>query len=424
MPRTLAADIMEDVIIRKIPFDTSFSKRLKVRNLSKRDRAFCFNLVLTTLRRGGQIDDLIDTCLERPLGTKGERAMILLRLGVAQIIFMDIKPYAAVDTSVRLAERRKLGHYKKLINAILRKLAKEGLAVAETQDAEKLHTPAWLWKSWEKVYGATTCYNMAKVHQAQPPLDITVKKDPEDWATKLSGTNIFGNTVRLNQSQSIESLPGYSEGDWWVQDLAATIPVMLFGDVRNSNVADFCAAPGGKTAQLLSRGAKVTAIESSHMRVSLLEQNMKRLKLEPKFVVKDACSWQPKKPLDAVLIDAPCSSTGTLRRNPDIFYTKTKKDIEKLTGIQLALIKAAKNIVKTGGLIVFSTCSLLTQEGADLIESVLLEDKALSRAPISAEEFGLIPDIVTEIGDLRTLPFHYSNLGGMDGFYAVRLIRN
>ena len=155
MPRTLAADIMEDIIIRKTPFETSFLKGLKVRSLSKRDRAFCFNLVLTTLRRGGQIDNLIDTYLERPLGTKGERAMILLRLGVAQLIFMDIKPYAAVDTSVRLAESRKLGHYKKLINAILRKLAEEGRAAVERQDAEKLNTPRWLWKIWKNGFRRT-----------------------------------------------------------------------------------------------------------------------------------------------------------------------------------------------------------------------------------------------------------------------------
>ena len=424
MPRTLAADIMEDIIIRKTPFETSFLKGLKVRSLSKRDRAFCFNLVLTTLRRGGQIDNLIGTCLERPLGAKGERAMILLRLGVAQIIFMDTKPYAAVDTSVRLAESRKLGHYKKLINAILRKLAKEGLAVAEKQEAEKLNTPEWLWESWEKAYGATTCFNIAKVHQTQPPLDITVKKDPEDWATKLSGINIFGNTVRLKQSQHIESLQGYSEGGWWVQDLAATIPVMLFGNIQNSCIADLCAAPGGKTAQLLSMGAKVFAVDLSHRRMGILNQNMKRLKFQPKIVTEDACKWKPKTLLDAVLIDAPCSSTGTLRRNPDIFYTKTKKDIEKLTGIQLTLIRAAKNMVKRGGVIVFSTCSLLPQEGVDLIDSVLVEDKTLSRAPISAQELGLMPDLVTEAGDLRTLPVHYSNLGGMDGFYAARLIRN
>ena len=214
--------------------------------------------------------------------------MILLRLGVAQIIFMDIKPYAAVDTSVRLAESRKLGHYKKLINAILRKLAKEGLRVAEKQNAEKLNTPEWLWNICKKVYGSTTCYKIAKAHQMQPPLDITVKKDPEVWATKLSGINIFGNTVRLNQSRHIEDLPGYSEGDWWVQDLAATIPVMLFGDVKNSCVADLCAAPGGKTAQLLSKGAKVIALDWSDRRVPILEQNMKRLKFDPEIVVEDA----------------------------------------------------------------------------------------------------------------------------------------
>ena len=424
MPRTLAADIMEDVIIRRTPFETSLSKGLQFRNLSRRDRAFCFNLVLTTLRRRGQIDDLINSCLERPLGTKGERAMILLRLGVAQIAFLDVKPYAAVDTSVKLAESRKLVHYKKLINAILRKVAKEGVAVVQRQNAEKLNTPVWLWKTWKKVYGSAACYNIAKAHQTQPPLDITVKKDPEAWATKLSGTNIFGNTVRLKHGQYIEGLQGYSEGDWWVQDLAASIPVMLFGNVRNLCVADLCAAPGGKTAQLLSRGAKVIALDWSHRRVDILEQNMKRLKFEPNIIVEDACNWQPKQPLDAVLIDAPCSSTGTVRRNPDIFYTKTKKDVEKLVGTQIALIRAAQKIVKKGGVIVFSTCSLLPQEGPDLIESVLIEDKTLSRSPISAEELGLMPGSVTETGDLRTLPFHYGNFGGMDGFYAVRLIRN
>mgnify|MGYP001324823058 CR=1 FL=1 len=423
LPRITAFRVLEDIINKKNTFERAFSANLVDYDLESRDRAFCYRLVSTTLRRLGQIDDLISFALERPLGKRGIGAQNILRLGICQLFFMDVKDYAAVNTSVDLAQNLKLGHYKKLINAVLRRLIKEGFRVIKKQDAEKLNTPSWLWKIWESYYGLKACYDIARFHQNSPPLDITVKRNPKLWAERLSGTHFFGNTVRLNQSQPVESLPGYADGEWWVQDLAASIPAKLFGDIENLSIVDLCAAPGGKTAQLISMGAKVVAVDKSVRRVEILAQNMKRLNYDPDIVVENACDWQPTYLFDGVLLDAPCSATGTLRRNPDINHIKTVEDMDVAIRLQKLLLRSAQNLVKRGGVIVFSTCSLLPQEGVGLIDSVLAEDKTLSRAPIFAEELGLMPDLVTEAGDLRTLPVHYSNLGGMDGFYATRLIR-
>ena len=371
MPRELAVKVIEDIIYRKLTFEYSFNHHLNQTQLETRDRAFSYRLILTTLRRLGQIDHLLSNCLVRPLENKANRARTILRLGVAQLLFLDIPPHAAVNTSVELAQKMQQGTYKKLINAILRRLGREGGKMVTKQDAAKLNTAEWLWKSWAKAFGQETCRKISEAHLYQPPLDLTVKIDANSWSKKLSGQLLNSGSVRLHDYGSVDLLSGYKEGAWWVQDAAAAIPVKLFGDIKGLRIADLCAAPGGKTAQLAAAGAQVTAVEKSGHRLQTLKENLIRLKLDAELVSADAVTWRPNNLLDAILIDAPCTATGTIRRHPDIQYLKSPVDLTSMIVTQKALLEAAFKMIKPNGMVIYVTCSLQEEEGPDIIEALI-----------------------------------------------------
>ena len=421
MPRHIAADVLEDILIRKKPFDQSFAGHPKLEGLTPRDRNFAYQLVMTTLRRLGQIDALLAQCLERPLPQKGAQARTILRLGICQICFLETAPHAAVDTSVDLAQSRNQGPYKKLINAVLRRIVREGVEKIGLQDGARLNTPDWLWQSWSDAYGETVCREIAKTHLDQPPLDITVKDDPHHWAKELGGQVLSTGTIRLAGGGATRDLPGFDEGAWWVQDAGAALPVILLGDIKDKSVADLCAAPGGKTAQLAALGARVTAVDRSAARLATLRHNLSRLNLSVDTVEADATKWRPTDQFDAVLVDAPCTATGTIRRHPDIMRLKTAKDVAGVAAIQSKLLNAASELVMPGGLLVFVTCSLQPEEGPSVIEAFLKSGAPFERLPIVASEVGGWAEAITESGDLRTLPSQLSEWGGMDGFFAARL---
>ena len=423
MPRDLAADVLEDILYRRNAFAEAFSSRVGRANLVDRDKAFAYNLVATTLRRLGQVDDLIDYCLQKPLPQKSKAAKIVLRLGVTQLFFMNVADHAAVNSSVDLAQRRGQGPYKKLINAILRRLGREGLSIIANQDPEKLNTRDWVWGSWIDTYGEEISRKIANCHFQQPPLDISVKYSPERWANKLNGELLPTGSVRLKTHSGVDNLPGFKEGEWWVQDAAAALPVQLFPALKGKNIADLCAAPGGKTAQLAAAGALVTAIDRSELRMKTLRENMDRLSLDVNCVVADAVQWQAEGELDGVLIDAPCSGTGTLRRHPDIQWIKSAGDVGEVSNVQRALLESSVEIVKRGGTIIFSTCSLQPEEGSLLISDFLRENANVQRAPITVKELTGLGDDMIKDGDLWTLPCHLEEMGGRDGFFAARLIR-
>ncbi len=391
--------------------------------LEQRDRNLAYRLTATVLRRLGQLDALIDMCLERPLPRKAATARNILRMGAAQICFLDTPHHAAVDTSVDLAQAAGQGPYKKLINAILRRLGREGEKLVGSQDAARLNTPDWLWESWLAAYGEDICRQIAEAHLSMPRLDITVKADPAAWADKLGGEVIAGGSIRLSDAGAVTELPGFETGDWWVQDAAAALPVGLLGEVAGKRVADLCAAPGGKTAQLAAAGARVTAVDRSKPRLAVLEQNLTRLNLTADCVEADAAAWEPNEPFDALLIDAPCTSTGTLRRHPDIGWLKSPKDVAGVAGVQGNLLKAAERLIKPGSVLVYATCSLQPEEGPLAIEQFLSSGGPFERSPISAADTGGLSECLTADGDLRTLPCHLASAGGMDGFFAARLIR-
>ncbi len=429
-PRALALGLLGEVLSGGRPLDEALAGSTTLAQLERRDRAFLRRLLATSLRRLGQIDALIEHCLERPLKPKLAGVRDILRLGAAQLVFLETPAHAAVSTSVALTEGPRLSSHKGLINAVLRRLAREGAALSAAQDAARLNTPDWLWRSWSTAYGEAATRAIAEVHLLDPPLDISLKAGPDapadaaGWAARLGAARLPTGSLRLpSGTGEIGALAGFDEGVWWVQDAAAALPARLLGPVAGKRVIDLCAAPGGKAAQLAAAGARVTALEQAPARMRRLGENLRRLGLAAELVTADAAAWRPQEPAEAVLLDAPCSATGTIRRHPDIPWLKQEGDLEGLTRLQDRLLAAAAEMVAPGGLLVYATCSLQPEEGPARIAALLAGGAPFERIPVRPEELDGLTDLVTPEGDLRTLPCHLGELGGLDGFYACRLRR-
>jgi 16S rRNA (cytosine967-C5)-methyltransferase len=344
---------------------------------------------------------------------------------------MDVPDHAAVDLSVRLVQSdRRAAKYAGLVNAVLRRCAREGQPLIDEVKAQNLDIPPWLLARWIGAYGETTARQMALAIGYEPSLDITVKSDAAQWANRLHGETLPTGTVRTLLQGSVTMLPGFTEGQWWVQDAAAALPARLFGDVGGKTIVDLCAAPGGKTAQLAQAGARVTAVDRSPARMARLRDNLARLSLQADDVVTDGAEWPGpgNGGFDGVLVDAPCTSTGTIRRHPDVAWLRQEADIAALTALQKRLLQRAVALLKPGGTLVYCTCSLEPEEGEQAIASLLAAESDMRRAPVEAGEVAGLSDIVTANGDLRTLPCHLPHtdprLGGFDGFYAARLVKS
>lgn len=425
--RQIALVLLRDITAGHLPLDEAFAANQALATLTPRDRAFVRKLVATTLRRRGQVDALIRTYMRRPLPQRANAVRAILQLGVVQLLFLETPAHAVVDTSVRLCNR--FPGQKGLVNAVLRRISEDGAEKLAARCPPRLNTPKWLWETWEKAYGARSCEAIAKAHIAEPPLDISVKSDPESWAERLGGAVLPGGTIRLQQAGDIAALAGFGEGGWWIQDVAASLPAQILLSAlpeggKGATVIDLCAAPGGKTAQLAAAGARVTALDRSGKRLRVLAENMARLKLGVQTVTADARKWQPAGPADAILLDAPCTATGTIRRHPDVLYNKRPEDILKMRALQTSLLGAAMTMLKPGGVLVYSVCSLQAEEGPEVIKQFLAEDRSSARLPIRPEETGMERKISCNGGDVRTLPFHLAEEGGMDGFFIARLTRN
>lgn len=426
--RRIAADILDGVLRRRIALDEQFSGKNAhpgLPALAERDRALARRLTATVLRRLGTLRHLVGGYLEKGFPSDAPRAETILLLGAAQILWLEVPDHAAVDLSVRLAQAdRRAGRYAGLVNAVLRRVAQHG-ATASFDDISR-DTPEWLLKRWTGIYGSDTARAIAAANGHEPALDLTVKQDTESWAERLRGRVMPTGTVRTLAHGAISLLPGFSEGAWWVQDAAAALPVRLFGDLRGKNVADLCAAPGGKTAQLAFAGANVTAVDRSPVRINRLRENLARLSLDAETVVADALEWDGG-PFDAVLVDAPCSSTGTIRRHPDVPWLKSEADVSVLTSLQQRLLDRAVGLLKPGATLVYCVCSLEPEEGENQTTALLARDPRVARKPITPQDVFDRAEFVTPAGDLRTLPLHLVDpdprWGGLDGFYATRLTR-
>ncbi len=425
--------LLRAVLRRGQPLDDALANNPGFAALSPRDRAFARLITATTLRRLGQIDVLIAQCLDSALTGKASRVEDILRIGVAQLAFLGTPAHAAVDRTVALVQGRRIARYRALVNAVLRRLAREAPDLVAEHDAARLNTPDWLWRAWSETHGEDTCRRIATCHLGEAPLDITLKGDTARgeaaaWAERLDAERLPSGTLRRAAGGRIEDLAGYDEGQWWIQDAAAALPASVlmaaFPDgIAGRRVADLCAAPGGKTAQLAAAGARVSAVDSSAARIGRLGGNLARLGLEAALVVADATTWRAEHPFDAVLLDAPCTGTGTIRRHPDIARLKSPDDVARLAGLQRRLLDQASALVAPGGVLVYAVCSLQPEEGAAQIAAFLERGAPFARRPITAAEAGGLDDAITRSGDLMTLPCHLAERGGLDGFYVARLTR-
>lgn len=428
--RKAAARLLAAVIDARTPLDGLTDHdhgHPQFRALEARDRALVRAILTTALRFRRTIQALVDARLQRPLPGNALSLGHILHVGAAQILFLDVPDSAAVDLAVTHAkEDPRTRRFSNLVNAVLREIARRKeralpAALALTQDA-----PDWFIERLRAAYGDARTDEILAAHRLEAAIDLTVKSDAHGWAEQLGGIVLPTGSVRLARIDGpLTALPGFDDGEWWVQDAAAALPARLLGDIRGQRVADLCAAPGGKTAQLVHAGAAVTALELSPNRTKRLAANLERLQLEAEIVQGDLFQYRPDALFDAVLLDTPCSSTGTVRRHPDVPWTKTPQDIAKLADLQLRMLTHAVTLLKPGGSIVFSNCSLDPSEGEEMLQIFLAATPQVTLDPIRPGEFSFCDDFLTEDGTLRTTPaglkMETPELSGLDGFFAARL---
>lgn len=423
IPARMAAQrVLADVLRRRHPLDDALESALGAATLEPRDAGFARAIATETLRRLGQLQALLHTFVPKmpPQHRSGATLEILLA-GACELMFLKVAPHAATDAANELAARdNKAVHFKPLINAVLRRIAREGEAVISAQDAPRLNTPDWLWSRWCDAYGELEARNIAAAHLQQPPLDIHLKSVGDDLP---EGIALPGGMRRLTGGGRIEELLGYAEGGWWVQDFAASLPARLLGHVGGGTVIDLCAAPGGKCAQLAAAGAQVIAIERDATRLQRLKENLGRLQLNAALVESDVRDFRPEQRAPFVLLDAPCSATGTIRRHPDLPWIKNAADVNTCADAAAELIDAAADMVAADGVLVFAVCSLEPEEGPEQVETFLSRHDEFRREPVAADKVFGMGELIRD-GDLRTLPSHLPEQGGMDGFYAARFRRS
>jgi 16S rRNA (cytosine967-C5)-methyltransferase len=428
--RLAAAAILSDIVAKSHSLEECFSPGAipaRLGGLDARDVALARSIVTVALRRLGTIRAALGVLLDKGLPRQVTHLEWTLIAAAAQVLFLDVPDHAAVDLAVRATRLEgKTAPFAGVINGVLRNLARGRDKTLAESDPLDQDTPGWLAARWRKIYGETLARAIAASHRDEPTLDLTVKSDPALWAARLGGVVLPTGSVRLITHDPIADLAGYAEGEWWVQDAAAALPARLLGVGPGVRVGDFCAAPGGKAAQLAAMGAEVTAIDRSAERLKRLAANFMRLELHADVIVADIVGLKAQ-PFDAILVDAPCLSTGTIRRHPDIAWTKKATDIAPLAAVQTRMLDKAVELVKPGGAIVYCTCSLEPEEGEMQIAALLRRNPDVIRSPIAPGEVGYVADIINENGELRTLPSHLpaadQRLSGLDGFFAARLSR-
>ncbi len=418
--RRAAAELLVAVMDRGLSLDDALQATPSFLSLEGRDRTFARALVASGLRRLGGVSAVLSRFLERPLPESAAHARALLHLGATQLLVLGTPAHAAVGETVETANAmREARGFAKLMNAVLRRVAREGAEILAALPAGA-DLPPWLFTRWRAAYGERA-EAIARALLHEPPLDLSVKDDASGWAEKLGGFVTATGSVRVAPGARIESLPGFAEGAWWVQDAAAALPARLLGDVAGRRVLDLCAAPGGKTLQLAAAGALVTALDKSEPRLERLRENLARTRLRAEIVCADALEFRAREGFDAILLDAPCSSTGTLRRHPDVAWLRRPNDVRALSELQMQLLDVCAPLLRPGGCLVYAVCSLEPEEGPAIAATAL--QRGWRRGPVQVGEIAGADEFITPDGDVRTLPSHWSDKGGLDGFFAARLMR-
>lgn len=425
--RRVAFGVLHQVLLQKQPLDQVLDRDEQFNALEGRDRGFTRMMIATVLRYMGVMDVLLLKLQDEPREIKPLQLKIILYIGIVQMIYMNVPDHAAIDTTVTLSEREGMPKKKAFVNAILRRLQREGNTPLDKIDPVQAAVPEWLLATWVKDYGLKEAANIAQALLVEASLDISIKKSEEVdyWAGELDASVLPIGSLRLQEAGNVTSLSGFDDGQWWVQDASAALPVKLIGDLNGKSVVDLCAAPGGKTAQLAAQGAQVIALDRSAKRLERLKENMARLALEDNVdvVVSDGAAWETNELVDAVLLDAPCSATGTIRRHPDVMHLKSQKDVDQLRNIQMRLLENSVNMLKSGGTLIYCTCSLQKSEGEEQIDAFLSGRNDIKRVPVIAEELNGLSEAITDKGDVRILPYYLATQGGMDGFFISRLVK-
>jgi 16S rRNA (cytosine967-C5)-methyltransferase len=391
----------------------------EVASLEGPDRAFARAVAMAALRRLGEIDQILDRRLQKapPLAIR-----TILRVALAQTLVLETPAFAAVSTAVKLAERDpKTRPYKNLVNAVLRGVGRDGPGLTTAES----NLPEWLAARWKATWGEAGLNALALAAREEPATDLSVKPDadPAEVAALVEGEALPGGTVRTGRRGDVASWPGFEDGSWWVQDAAAAVPVRLLAPKAGESIVDLCAAPGGKTLQLAASGASVVALDRSETRLKRLRANLERTKLEAEIVVTPAEDWEDDRAFDAVLLDAPCTATGTFRRNPEVLRATKPAEVAKLADVQHRLLDAAAERVKPGGRMVYCVCSLEREEGETQIIAFLRRNPAFRTVPAVPAEVGAPDEALTPEGWLRILPSMWAEKGGLDGFFVARLDR-
>lgn len=423
-PRVAALEILAQVLGQKKMLDAVFDRDPAFLALPTRDRAFVRMMVTTVLRRKGQLDDLIARALDKE-APRPENLKWILYLGITQILFMDVANHAAVDTSVTLTEEQGMKAKKGFVNAVLRRMTNEGRGWLDSQDAALLNFPAWLYGQWTETYGIVRAKEIALASLKEAFLDITVKDSAniQSYAADLDAEILPSGSLRRVSGGHVRDLKGFESGAWWIQDASSALPAKLFGDVAGKKVLDLCAAPGGKTMQLAAMGAHVVALDRSASRMKQLNENLARTGLSENVetIIEDGSVWAPREKFMHILLDAPCSATGTIRRHPDLLHLKSQKDQDGLISIQERLLMNAADMLEVGGMLIYCTCSLQKAEGERQVESFLQNRPDMKRIPVRREEIFNIEGTINGQGDVRIYPYALKDKGGMDGFFISRI---
>ena len=416
--RKKSSKILTDVLDKSFSFEDAFQKSINNTKYKIRseDKAFVYMLTSSVLRFLTQIDFTLDKLLKKSIKKLPDNPKMSLRIGLAQLFILKTPKHAAVSTSVDITKSK----WKGLVNAILRQIIREENNYKKVfEDAPKL--PNWLLKRWKKNWPNDYLKIIECIQEINPHIDVAVKRDIKKWKNKLGADLLPNNILRLNQGGLINEKEGYDQGEWWIQDYSSQIAIKSFSIKKNEEILDLCAAPGGKTAQMLALGAKVLSIDQNKKRIAKFKENMNRLKFKTEIIETDILKFETKKRWNKILLDVPCSSTGIIRKNPDILYSKEEGVINNLISIQKELLQKSWSLLNTGGQLLYCNCSLETEEGELQIKKFLENNPDAKINKISSDGLDDINKSLKKEGWLRILPNDSKKVKNIDGFFIACL---